>query len=163
MGKRYALLLIAVAAFLAVVAAGFGIYGWTSGSPQTISGQSAPHAPVTSYVILKPATVPPKISECQQSLSYASDGNPAPVQCNDGSLNTLAWNAISALEPTVMKLGYTPTQAEVESAMCNDANAANADSSAAISAPLEETAYALSSLYYGWSFGLNPSSVLAGC
>ena len=159
---KYAPFVMAVAAFLIIAGVIFGIYILATNTPSTLTGQTAANTS-TGNPVLKPATVPSKIAVCQQGLTYASNGNPSPVQCNDGALNELAWNALSAQEPTVMTLGYYPTISQVEAAMCKDANAANLDSSAAISGPLEETAYQLASLYYGWSFNLNPASVIAGC
>ena len=156
-------LLIATGAFVAVAVIGYLVYLAFAGSAPTVSqATSTASDNNTAYAILKPATVPSKIAECSQPLSYQSDGNPSPIQCPDGYLNKAAWNALAALEPTVMKLGYTPTQAQVESAICTDGNAANADSTSAILAPLETSAYRLASLYYGWSFSINPTAILAG-
>ncbi len=118
----------------------------------------------TSFAILNPATLPPKIPECNSPLSYATNGNPSPIQCADGSLNIQAWNALAATEPTVMKLGYNPTKSQVETAICADANAANEDQSAAVTAPIETTAYKIASLYYGWHFSINAMAMInAGC
>ena len=130
----------------------------TQDSTSSSSGSSQP----TSY-ILPPANVPPKINECQQHLTYAVNGDPSPIQCSNGALNVLAWNALAAQEPSVMKLGYQTSQAQVQAAICKDANAADADSSAIISAPLESTAYRLAALYYGWGFNLNPTAVITQC
>ena len=98
------------------------------------------------------------MAECNQSLSYASNGDPSPIECPNGELNVRAWNALAATEPTVMKLGYSPSKAQVISAICADANAANVDQSATVTAPIETTAYQIASLYYGWHFSINTSS-----
>lgn len=111
--------------------------------------------------ILAPATVPSKISECSTPLSYASNGNPSPIQCSNGSLNILAWKALSALEPKVMKLGYSPSLSQLKTALCNDANDANVDSNSNITEPLETSIYQISSLYYGWHFSISTANVLA--
>jgi hypothetical protein len=160
--KNLTAFLISIAAFLAVLAIGFGLYALIGGSPVK-NNPGIGNRSISPYAILKPATVPSKTAECQQTLTYASNGNPSPLQCTNGDLNVLAWNALSALEPTVMKLGYNASQSQVESAICVDANVADLDSTPAISEPLEASAYALASLYYGWSFNLNPQSVIAGC
>lgn len=152
---------IGLAAFLSILAIGIAIYTFASSTTSKVGGQ--PPSTASSIPVLKPATVPSKIAFCQQSLTYASNGSPSPVQCNDGALNTLAWNALSTQEPTVMTLGYSPSLAQVEAAICKDANVADLDSSPQISAPLEETAYQLSSLYYGWNFNLNVSSIISTC
>lgn len=161
-------LLIAAVCFLVVVTVGYSVYSRTAASSQ--ASQSLQLKPSTNntnqnnYSILKPATVPSKTAECSQTLSYASNGNPTPVQCSNGQLNILDWQAISALEPTVLKLGYSPTAVQVKAAICKDGNDANLDSSASISAPLEANAYQLASLYYGWHFNIDVISLLAsGC
>lgn len=156
--------IIAVAAFLVVIFGGVAIFGALSGgSSPAISTQSAPTSS-TNVSILKPATVPPKAGECSVSLTYASNGNPSPITCAGNEINVQAWNALAALEPTVMKLGYNPTAARVEQAICFDGNDANVDSSPIISAPLESSIYTLASLYYGWHFNINPTALLSsGC
>ena len=115
----------------------------------------------TDYAVLTPATVPSKTPECSQELIYASNGNPSPISCSNGYLNILAWSALSALELKVMTLGYSATPSQVQSALCVDANAADADSKASASNAIEESAYQISAIYYGWSFATNPSVVLS--
>jgi hypothetical protein len=157
-------LLDGISAFLFVTALSLGLYIFAVNSTNPVNNQAFVEANKTNlYKILKPANIPPKVAECKQSLIYASNGNLSPVKCSNGNLNILAWNAISAQEPKVMRLGYSPTQSQVQSAMCSDASAANIDSSVAISAPIEETAYYLSALYYGWNFSINPATVLSSC
>lgn len=143
---------------------GYLIYSLFAGSSGVINAPATGGPTTNAYAILKPATVPSKIAECSQPLTYQSNGNPSPVQCADGGLNILAWNALAALEPKVMGLGYTPSITQVKTDICIDGNAANQDSTTAISAPLEITAYQLAFLYYGWSFNINPGSLLTnGC
>jgi hypothetical protein len=115
----------------------------------------------SKYSVLAPATVPSKVAECDQSLSYGSDGNPSPVKCLNGSLNVLEWNALATLEPRVMSLGNSATSAQVQSDICSDANAADADSSVSASNAFEESVYQISALYYGWNFSSDPSVVLS--
>lgn len=113
------------------------------------------------YAVLPPANVPPKLAECSTPVSYGSQGNPSPIQCPNGNLNVAAWTALSALEPTVMSLGYNASSSQVQTAICNDANAADADSSASESNAIEGTVYQISKIYYGWSFAGDPSAVLS--
>jgi hypothetical protein len=98
----------------------------------------------TDYAVLTPATVPSKTPECSQQLIYASNGNP-----------------LSALELKVMTLGYSATPSQVQSELCVDANAADADSSVSASNAIEESAYQISAMYYGWSFTAHPNLVLS--
>jgi hypothetical protein len=130
-----------------------------SAMTNVVSGAAT--SPSASYAVLTPATVPSKTPECSQQLTYASNGSPSPVSCSNGYLNMLAWNALSALELKVMTLGYSATPSQVQSALCVDANAADADSKASASNAIEESAYQISAIYYGWSFATNPSVVLS--
>lgn len=159
--------LIILSVILLVVTLGIGAYIWSVVNTKAVGGQPATGSTNTSssnaYAVLKPATVPSKIAECQQAITYASDGNPSPVRCSNGDLNILAWDAISAQEPTVIKLGYSPTLSQLESSMCADARAANLDHNIAVYTPLEATAYELASLYYGWNFNINPRTVMNNC
>lgn len=161
--------LFAIIAFFSIVILAIGYFVFlqfqSSALPVTASKTSASNSTTTnSFAILKPATLPPKIPECNAPLSYATNGNPSPIQCSNGALNIQAWNALAATEPTVMKLGYSPTQSQVESAICADANAANQFQSAAVTAPIETTAYKIASLYYGWHFSINAMAMInAGC
>ncbi len=153
---------IGLAGFLSILAIVFAIYTVSSSNSSKVSGNSF-SSTTLSNPTLKPANVPSKISVCKESLNYASNGSPSPIQCNDGALNILAWDALATQEPTVMTLGYAPSQSQVTTAICKDANVADLDSSPQISAPLEETAYQLASLYYGWHFILNVPSIISAC
>lgn len=162
-------LIIASLSFIVVVVIGYFIYSslnsHSSKTTQLQPATSNTNSKInTTYAILKPATVPSKVAECSANLTYASDGNPSPLQCPNGDLNVLAWNSLSALEPKVMKLGYNPSQTQVENAICKDGNAADVDSAPTILAPIETSIYQISSLYYGWHFSINPAQLLAsGC
>lgn len=163
-------LIIASATFLVVVAIGYYVFSRVNAKAvnTAINSQQTKITSNTSqnnpYAILKPATVPSKTAECSQQLSYNSNGDPRPITCSNGELNVLDWQAMAALEPKVMKLGYSPTAAQVEAAICLDGNAANADSNVYITGPLEANAYQISSLYYGWHFSINPIALLDnGC
>ena len=119
---------------------------------QPLSTQATPVVN-SAYAVLSPATVPSKTVECAQSITYAGNGVPGPVQCSNGGLNSTDWNALAALEPSSLKLGYNANPSQVQTALCNDV-------SANISNPIELTVYQIASLYYGWSFSTNPSVVL---
>lgn len=107
----------------------------------------------SSYAVLSPASVAPKVSECSQTVTFSSNGSSGPITCANGELNVLAWKALAALEPKVMTLGYSATATQVQAALC-------ADTGANVSNPIEETNYQIAALYYGWNFTTNPSVVL---
>jgi hypothetical protein len=121
------------------------------------SGSSSSSSP---YAVLSPASVASKAAECAQAITYSTNGSPTPIQCSNGDLNKTAWQALSALEPSVMGLGYAASVAQVQTAICNDANAADEDSSASTSNAIEMSVYQISKLYYGWDFSSDPSQVL---
>jgi hypothetical protein len=120
-------------------------------NPATTASSSTSSS--NAYTVLPPATVPPKTPECTQTVTYDSSGASGPVTCSNGDLNSLEWNSLSALEPSVMKLGYSATSAQVQSALC-------ADVEQNISNQIELISYQISSLYYGWNFSSNPSAVI---
>jgi hypothetical protein len=132
----------------------------SSSSGRTATSTSFKTSPTNPYAVLAPATLPSKQTECSEPISYSTSGSPSPIQCANGDLNVTAWNALSALEPTVMSLGYTPSVSEVQSAICKDANAADADSSATTSNAIETSVYQISKIYYSWNFPSDPSVVL---
>jgi hypothetical protein len=149
---------------VAIVVALIAVHGSkiSSNFGRPSEGDTSVASTASGSEVLPPATVSPKVGECTQTITYDSNGSPTPLQCANGDINTSAWKALSALEPTVMSLGYAATQTQVQTAMCNDANAADEDSSASLSTALETSAYNLSSVYYGWSYGSAPISVLSG-
>lgn len=169
-GSAVAPLIVALVSFVAVVMIGYLVLVHVKSSTGAVSNITPAHKTTSSqqsvnaYAVLAPATVPPKVAECSQTLSYASNGDPSPVTCANGELNVLDWQAMAALEPTVMKLGYSPSEAQVKAAICTDGNVADQDSTAAISAPLEANAYNAAAIYYGWNFQINPITLLeSGC
>ena len=114
-----------------------------------------------SYAVLSPATVASKVPECAAPISFQSNGNSGPVQCSNGDLNTTEWNALAALEPSVMSLGYGATASQIQTALCNDANASSSDANTKNSSVVEATVYQITAMYYGWNFASNPSAVLS--
>jgi len=139
------------------------IHSSSASNAANASGSSTNTSSTTNnpYAVLSPATVAPKTAECSEPIVYGADGSPSPIQCPNGELNSTAWNALSALEPSVMSLGYNATEAQVQAAICSDANAADEDSSASTSSAIETAIYQISKLYYNWSFSSDPSAVLA--
>ncbi|HUD05881.1 MAG TPA: hypothetical protein VMR18_03150 [Candidatus Saccharimonadales bacterium] len=131
----------------------------SSSSSSTATNKSAPSTN-SSYAILSPATVPSKTPECSQTLTYQSNGNSEPVKCANGYLNTLEWNALAALEPKVMTLGYGATESQVQTDLCSDASDSDSDANTGSSNVIEDTTYQISALYYGWNFSSDPSVVL---
>lgn len=150
-----AALLAGLAIVIILAIGGYWIY---SGKNKPVAGTStstASSTPSTStaYATLSPASVPSKVVECNQAVSYASNGVPGPVQCTNGELNAADWKALAALEPKILSLGYGASAASVQATLCSDVKAN-------ISNPIEITAYQIASLYYGWSFSSNPSVVI---
>lgn len=149
-------LLIAVAILAIIVVGGLLVYKHDNKAPagqsHTVNTQTIPAAN-SAYAVLSPATVPSKTAECSLGITYGSNGVPGPVQCSNGDLNSTEWNALAALEPSVLILGYNVNASQVQTALCNDV-AAN------ISNPIELTVYQIAGLYYGWNFSTNPSVVL---
>jgi hypothetical protein len=150
---------------LVIGVAGYFVFHEVHASSSTVSGSpkaaQASNTSTNSYAVLSPATVPSKVPECATPVSFQADGNSGPVQCPNGDLNATEWNALAALEPTVMSLGYSPTAAQVQAALCSDANASNSDANTKNSFIVEATVYQISALYYGWNFPSNPSAVLS--
>jgi hypothetical protein len=137
----------------------------TTASPTTRAATATTTTPITvppttvaaNRQILPPATVPPKVDECSQQLTFGADGNVGPITCTNSDLNVLAWQQMAAGNPLVMTLGPYATPSQVEEALCADLRNSTI--------PIATSAYRISALYYGWSFGIDPSSVLinGGC
>lgn len=114
---------------------------------------------IGSHTILAPATVPSKTGECGQTVTRAVDGSSGPLTCNsvgidNGDLNIDEWNDIlntyAPYIPAVMTLGYNATYAQVEVAVCKDGASGKGTS------VIEDNAYQISALYYGWHFSTDP-------
>lgn len=137
------------------------LHSTSATKPASTSSTKKSTTPTNSYAVLSPATVPSKAPECHTPITFQSNGNSGPIQCPNGDLNVTEWNALAALEPTVMTLGYTATEAQVQTALCNDANASDSDANTKNSFIVEQTVYQITALYYGWNFSSNPSTILA--
>jgi hypothetical protein len=104
-----------------------------------------------SYAILSPATVASKTAECSQAITRAADGSSSPIKCTSGDLNVTEWNDIkSSYVPSVMSLGYSATSPQVQAAACSDLKSTKTTN------VVEENAYQISALYYGWNFSADP-------
>jgi hypothetical protein len=131
-----------------------------SANTSAAAKQNTAASKVNPYSVLAPATVASKTAECTQAITYNSDGTSGPVACSNGDLNVTEWNALSALEPKVMSLGYSASITQVESAICSDASDSASDESTTDSNLIESTTYQISAMYYGWNFSTSPTSVL---
>lgn len=165
MPTRLLLSLLATAVFIGLLwllLAGNGHSATTTSSDtSTADSPSSNTQASSSYAVLSPATVPPKVPECSTQITYQSDGNSGPITCGNGALNVLEWNALAALEPKVMSLGYSPSESQVAATLCADASDSNSDATTRDSTIIETTTYQISALYYGWSFPTNPTTVLS--
>jgi hypothetical protein len=101
--------------------------------------------PNLNIAVLAPATVPPMVNECRQSLSYSADGNASPLTCASGGLNVLAWRFYASVGTAVMSLGRSATLHQIYGAMCTDMSVDHATN------PEENFAATLASEYYGWN------------
>ena len=113
------------------------------------------------YATLSPATVPSKAPECSQQITFETTGNPSPITCANGYLNTLAWDALATLEPSILTLGYNANPSQVQAALCADYKAGKSDANTNDFNVIEGSAYQIATLYYGWSFSTNPAIVLS--
>jgi hypothetical protein len=105
--------------------------------------------------VLSPATVPPVLGLCSAQLSYGADGNASPLFCSNHEINRAAWRYFAKLNLHVMALGPNAAPGDVESAV-------SADMSGSSTNPIECSAYQLAAAYYGWSFGVDPTSGVIG-
>lgn len=150
--------LVVLVVIAAVAVGGYLVYNHSHKNASTTKenqSNTASSTPPTNsaYATLSPATVASKTAECNQSIAYASNGVPGPVQCANGELNVTDWDALAALEPKVLSLGYSASASSVQSALCSDVQAN-------ISNPIEQTVYQIASLYYGWNFSPSPAVVI---
>jgi hypothetical protein len=95
------------------------------------------------FRILSPATVRPIHPECAGGLILDEDGNVGPLTCH-GGVNAGAWELFARIGIPVLKLGRTPTEAQVVHAICEPGD---------YTQPMNNSAYQLAEAYYGWAFG----------
>jgi hypothetical protein len=138
--KRIALTGVVLAALVAAV-----VVLLTSGSAETRQ-------------VLSPAATPPVVDECTHSVSVGADGNVGPITCNGGELNVAAWQRLqtSAASNLVMTLGPRALPEDALQAMCTDLRNGSTN-------VIETSRYKIAELYYGWSFGIDPTSELSSC
>lgn len=113
--------------------------------PMWVATTTTTIAPTTQTLMLAPATVLPVVKECSEQLTHWLDGNVAPLICNSGGLNVLAWRFYAPLATAVMSLGRGATYAQVVNAMCVDRSVNHA------TLPEAKNAATLAAAYYGWS------------
>lgn len=113
---------------------------------------SSDEVPVPSQV-LPPASDPPAAQLCSKPIVKTADGNATPLTCSTGALNVQAWTYYSTISASILSLGANPSPAQPQSAMCDDI-AHNGASRAQ-----EANGYRLASLYYGWTFNLDPTKI----
>ncbi|MGH7142047.1 MAG: hypothetical protein ACREF5_01045 [Candidatus Saccharimonadales bacterium] len=137
-----------------------GLQSKTASAPGVKQPSPSNSSSAGSYAVLSPATVPSKTPECNLPITYSSDGNLGSLTCSGGELNVTAWEALAALEPQVMTLGYSATISQIQSALCADATDSNSDANTTSSSVIEGSTYQISALYYGWNFSPNPDVIL---
>lgn len=108
--------------------------------------------------VLSPAPGPPVVGLCSEPLTIGSDGNPSPLFCSNGSINRLAWKYFANAHLSVMGLGIFAADTDVASAIAQDTRSGSTGS-------MECSAYRLAAAYYGWSFGVDPTTgvIKGGC
>jgi hypothetical protein len=106
---------------------------------------------------LPPAPGPPVVGLCTQALTHAN-GSVSPLFCANGDINRLAWAYFANAQVRVLGLGIFASDTEVAAAVGQDVKGRATDSA-------ECDAYRLAVAYYGWSFGLDPTSgvIKGGC
>lgn len=100
--------------------------------------------------ILSPATVPPAVDVCQEPLLHGADGTVGPIACKNGDLNQLAWAELATGGYVTLALGPNATPIQVGNALCSDLQDRNS------TIPNTQVVYDISTLYYGWNFGVDP-------
>ncbi len=116
-------------------------------------------APPTSatnpnLAVLFPAETLPVSGECNVPITFAVDGTFGPLLCANGAVNVVAWAYYwNRYQPELMTLGREATQAQVENAIC----------STNLSNPMTTDVETLVAAYNGWSFHIDPQTILDGC
>ena len=127
----------------------------SSGGPEpttttTITTTTTTRTQPSNRAVLAPATVPPKVDECQQQLSFGADGTASPVTCANGDVNVLAWRYYARdTHNRVLSLGPFATPDQVLRAVCGDRFS---------TLPIQTLSYQLAKAYYGWNFGVEPDT-----
>lgn len=107
----------------------------TSGLPPTTTTNPA-------FTVLSPATVPPALPECNETIQTSADGNASPLLCPSGGPNIQAWNWYARSYRAILALGPSSSESTAIATMC------------AASVPFSEVQEAgdLAAAYYGWPF-----------
>ncbi len=130
----------AIACAIAVAIAGLALGNHGSSNPE----------------VLPPAPGPPVGGLCTAQLTSLPDGRVSPLFCSNGDVNRLAWQYFADKNLAVMGLGIFAADTDVATAIRQDLSGHATDA-------VECSAYQLASVYYGWGFGVDPTSgVLTG-
>lgn len=101
--------------------------------------------------VLPPAPGPPVVGLCSEPLTYGADGSASPLFCSNGDINRLAWKYFAGAHLSVMGLGIFASDTEVAAAI-------GSDMSGSATGLRECSAYRLAAAYYGWNFGVDPTT-----
>lgn len=151
------IILSVVAVLLLGVIADIIISHTSKPSKTNTAGNGSSHAkpaykfdPKDTYAILSPADTASKKAECSQAVITGQDGAPSPVTCTNGDLNISEWQALVNIYPaSVMELYSSASQVTITKTVCIDL------SSGKTTVPVEDSAYHIAALYYGWKYQPN--------
>ncbi|HEV2362470.1 MAG TPA: hypothetical protein VGS21_12275 [Acidimicrobiales bacterium] len=102
----------------------------------------------------RPSPVTPRttghrpVKFCSYPVVHDMDGNAWPIFCQDGRLNTDAWDYFAAMRPHVFALGSGASRALVLAAACYDWRTLH------LTNPIEDNVMQLASARYGWPYTL---------
>ena len=102
--------------------------------------------------VLPPATDAPAAALCSAPIQSYADGNAGPLFCKGGEVNVLAWRFDADVSSSILSLGLNPTPGQAQGAICDDIKRNHATKQEEISG------YQLASVYYGWSFNVDPAN-----
>jgi hypothetical protein len=103
---------------------------------------------------LSPASTPASSHLCRHALMHDADGNVTPLLCEDGDVNTLAWEYYAKLgESPILEAGRAASLQDVERALC-------VTQDATLQERMSEGV--LAAAYYGWRFGDRSTNILNG-
>jgi len=104
--------------------------------------------------VLPPATDPPVGNLCSTPITAAANGNATPLLCHSGAVNVEAWKFYANVSASILGLGLNPTQGQVQGAICDDLAHNHASRSQEVSG------YKLATAYYGWTFNVDPMTLI---
>ena len=95
----------------------------------------------------------PAIALCSTPIVATANGNAWPLRCRNGAINVPAWNFYTRVVPATMALGYKPSLAELNGALCTDSRRFHD------TAPELGYGYELAAAYNGWTFVFSPTEM----